>query len=76
VSGYLASGGASACLGSEVAAFRTSALFWLDQYGRAGKPAPLNELERQLNAIAERQSGDPLGLEDLVRQTYVQQCGQ
>jgi hypothetical protein len=76
VSGYLSSGGETACLDSEVAAFRTSALFWLDQYGRGGKPSPQNELERQLNAIAERQSGDPHALEDLVRQTYVQQCTQ
>ena len=37
VSGYLSSGGASACIDSEVRAFRTSALFWLDQYGAAGK---------------------------------------
>jgi hypothetical protein len=74
VSGYLASGGASACIDSEVRAFRTSARFWLDQYGQTGKLEPRNELERQLNAIAERQRGDPAGLDDLVRQTYVQQC--
>jgi hypothetical protein len=74
VSGYLASGGATACIDSEVRAFRTSARFWLDQYGPAGKLEPLNELERQLNAIAERQVDDPDGLDDLVRHTYVQQC--
>jgi hypothetical protein len=74
VSGYLASGGASACIDSEVRAFRTSALFWLDQYGHAGKRTATNELERQLNSIAERQLHDPAGLEDLVRQTYSQQC--
>ncbi len=74
VSGYLSSGGASACIDSEVRAFRTSALFWLEVYGQAGKVGPLNELERQLNAIAHRQVGDPHGLEDLVRQTYTQQC--
>jgi hypothetical protein len=74
VSGYLSSGGASACIDSEVRAFRTSALFWLDQYGTAGKAAPVNELERQLNSIADRQVRDPNGLEDLVRQTYTQQC--
>jgi hypothetical protein len=74
VSGYLASGGASACIDSEVRAFRTSAMFWVDQYGRSGKPEPNNELERQLNSIADRQQRDPGGLEDLVRQTYSQQC--
>jgi hypothetical protein len=74
VSGYLASGGASACIDSEVRAFRTSALFWIDVYGRAGKLQPVNELERQLNSIAQRQLTDPAGLEDLVRQTYSQQC--
>jgi hypothetical protein len=74
VSGYLASGGASACIDSEVRAFRTSARFWLDRYGQTGKPAPQNELEHQLNAIGDRQRGDPNGLDDLVRQTYVQQC--
>jgi hypothetical protein len=74
VSGYLASGGAGACIDSEVRAFRTSALFWLDQYGRNGKAEPTNELERQLNSIADRQLHDPQGLEDLVRQTYSQQC--
>jgi hypothetical protein len=74
VSGYLASGGASACIDSEVRAFRTSALFWIDVHGRAGKLQPVNELERQLNSIAQRQLTDPAGLEDLVRQTYSQQC--
>jgi hypothetical protein len=76
VSGYLASGGASACIDSEVRAFRTSALFWLDQYGSAGKLNVTNELDRQLNSISERQIRDPMGLEDLVRQTYTQQCSQ
>jgi len=74
VSGYLSSGGANACIDSEVRAFRTSALFWLDQYGPTGKPAPVNDLERQLNSIANRQVIDPQGLEALVRQTYSQQC--
>jgi len=74
VSGYLSSGGASACIDSEVRAFRTSALFWLDQYGPAGKLVPLNDLERQLNSIADREVRDPQGLEALVRQTYNQQC--
>ena len=74
VSGYLASGGVSACIDSEVRAFRTSALFWLGQYGRVGKADPQNELERQLNSIADRQLRDPVGLDDLVRQTYSQQC--
>ena len=74
VSGYLANGGTSACIDSEVRAFRTSALFWLDHFGSAGKPDAGNELERQLNSIADRQLHDPAGLEDLVRQTYNQQC--
>jgi hypothetical protein len=74
VSGYLASGGGAACIDSEVRAFRTSALFWLDHYGSIGKAEPTNELERQLNSIADRQLRDPRGLEDLVRQTYLQQC--
>jgi hypothetical protein len=74
VSGYLAAGGASACIDSEVRAFRTSALFWLDHYGRTGKLRPSNEVERQLNAIADRQLRDPQGLEALVKQTYTQQC--
>jgi hypothetical protein len=74
VSGYLSSGGASACIDSEVRAFRTSALFWLTEYGPAGKLVPLNDLERQLNSIADREVRDPQGLEALVRQTYNQQC--
>ena len=74
VSGYLSSGGADACVDSEVRAFRTSALFWIDQYGPNGKLDPQNELDHQLNAVAARQQHDPLGLEDLVRQTYHQQC--
>ena len=74
VSGYLSSGGASACIDSEVRAFRTSALFWLDLYGRQGKVDATTELDRQLNSIADRQLRDPGGLEDLVRQTYSQQC--
>jgi hypothetical protein len=74
VSGYLSSGGSSACIGSEVRAFRTAALFWLDQYGPTGKLNPVSDLEVQLNSIADRELKDPSGLESLVRQTYVQQC--
>jgi hypothetical protein len=74
VSGYLSMGGGAACIDSEVRAFRTSALFWIDQYGSMGKANPLNELDRQLNSIADRQLHDPAGLEALVRQTYSQQC--
>jgi hypothetical protein len=74
VSGYLASGGAAACIDSEVRAFRTSALFWISKYGVQGKSAGDSELDRQLNSIAERQLRDPSGLETLVRQTYSQQC--
>jgi len=74
VSGYLATGGASACIDSEVRAFRTSALFWISVYGSVGKPDATNELDRQLNSIADRQLRDPRGLEDLVRQTYSAQC--
>src|SRR3982074_1386598 len=55
VSGYLGSGGASACIDSEVRAFRTSALFWLDQYGTAGKPGSLNDVERPLNLMPQSQ---------------------
>lgn len=74
VSGYLSSGGASACIDSEIRAFRTSAQFWLDQFGSRGKPYVDDELDRQLNLIADRQASDPRGLEDLVRQTYTAQC--
>jgi hypothetical protein len=74
VSGYLASGGTTACIESEVRAFRTSALFWVGEYGVGGKPDALSELDRQLNSIADRQLRDPQGLENLVRQTYSQQC--
>src|SRR5438445_8538393 len=45
VSGYLASGGATACIESEVRAFRTSALFWIATYGTAGKPEALKQLD-------------------------------
>jgi hypothetical protein len=75
VSGYLASGGAAACIDSEVRAFRASALFWIATYGVTGKLDASNDLDRQLNSIADRQQRDPLGLESLVRQTYSQQCG-
>ena len=37
VSGYLATGGTSACIDSEVRAFRTSADFWTDTFGVSGK---------------------------------------
>ena len=74
VSGFLASGGTAACIDSEVRAFRTSALFWLAQYGDEGKPDASSDLDRQLNSIAERQLNDPQALEALVRQTYSQQC--
>jgi hypothetical protein len=74
VSGYLSSGGASACIDSEVRAFRTSALFWTATFGNSGKPNAESELDRQLNSIADRQLHDPAGLEALVRQTYSQQC--
>jgi hypothetical protein len=74
VSGYLATGGTSACIDSEVRAFRTSALFWIAEFGAAGKPEPTTDLDRQMNSIAQRQLLDPLGLEALVRETYTQQC--
>lgn len=74
VSGYLATGGTSACIDSEVRAFRTSALFWIAEFGAAGKPEPTTELDRQMNSIAERQLLDPQGLDALVRETYTQQC--
>jgi len=74
VSGYLSSGGAVACIDSEIRAFRTSALLWIDQYGAAGKAIAEDDLVRQLNLIADRQLRDPSGLEDLVRQTYSSQC--
>ncbi len=74
VSGYLASGGASACIESEVRAFRTSAEFWIGQYGAAGKPDPTSDLEIQLNTVAARQVRNPDELESIVRQTYSEQC--
>jgi hypothetical protein len=74
VSGYLSSGGGAACIDSEVRAFRASALFWLDIYGPLGRPGQPDDLTLQLNSIAERQLHDPQGLEQLVRQTYSQQC--
>jgi hypothetical protein len=74
VSGYLSSGGADACMDSEMRAFRRSALFWIDEYGPDGKLDPQNDLDLQLNSVADRQQHDPLGLDDLVRQTYHQQC--
>jgi hypothetical protein len=76
VSGNLSTGGGSACLESEIRAFRTSALFWLDVYGRGGKAEAADDLEVQLNSIAERELHDPAGLERLVRQTYSHQCAQ
>jgi hypothetical protein len=74
VSGYLSSGGGAACIDSEIRAFRTSALFWIDRFGGTGKLNPEDDLERQLNLIADRQQRDPNGLEGLVRQTYSAQC--
>jgi len=74
VSGYLSSGGATACIDSEIRAFRASASFWIEQFGGQGKPNAEDDLDRQLNLIAERQLKDPRGLEELVRQTYTQQC--
>lgn len=74
VSGYLAAGGGAACIDSEVRAFRTSALFWVAQYGAGGKMDASSELDQQLNSIADRELHDPQGLEALVRQTYSQQC--
>jgi hypothetical protein len=75
VSGYLSSGEANACVDSELRAFRASARFWTEHYGSTGKLDPGDELEEQLNLIAVRQQQDPAGLEQLVRQTYVNQCG-
>jgi hypothetical protein len=74
VNGYLASGGATACIDSEVRAFRTSARFWLATFGPDGKPAVTSDLERQLNLIAQRQAFDPASLDSVVRQTYTGQC--
>jgi hypothetical protein len=74
VNGYLSSGGSAACIDSEIRAFRTSALFWVEHFGSVGKPNVDDDLDRQLNLIADRQLRDPSGLEDLVRQTYSAQC--
>jgi len=74
VSGYLARGGATACIDSEMRAFHTSARFWIKQFGVHGKPEVSDELEQQLNLIAEREQRDPAGLDELVRQTYTAQC--
>jgi hypothetical protein len=74
VSGYLATGGADACIDSEVRAFRTSARFWLAIFGPGGKPEPTSDLEHQLNQIAQREQLDPPSLETVVRQTYTGQC--
>jgi len=74
VSGFLTGDSAGACIDSEIRAFRTSALFWLDVYGPKGKSTLEDELDRQLNLVADRQLRDPHGLENLVRQTYSAQC--
>jgi hypothetical protein len=75
VSGYLSSGGANACVDSELRAFRASARFWTETYGPLGKLGAADDLEQQLNLIAVREQHDPAGFERLVRQTYVNQCG-
>jgi hypothetical protein len=75
VSGFLSTGGGASCIDSEIRAFRTSALFWLDLYGPAGRADANDDLTRQMNSIADRQLHDPAGLEAVVRQTYSQQCG-
>jgi len=74
VNGDLASGASSACIDSEIRAFRRSALFWIGEFGSRGKIFPHDDLDVQLNLIAERQVHDPAGLEDLVRSTYSSQC--
>lgn len=74
VSGYLSAGRASACLDSEIRAVHASARFWTETYGEAGKAVPIGELEQQLNLIADRQQHEPGRLEQLVRQTYADQC--
>lgn len=74
VSGFLSSGGSVACIESELKAFRLSAIMWTAAWGPAGKPEPLDELEKQLNLIADRFHKDPRGLEMLVRQAYTDQC--
>jgi hypothetical protein len=50
-------------------------MFWIEQYGPRGKATPVDDLEQQLNLIADRQQRDPAGLEQLVRQAYTDQCG-
>jgi hypothetical protein len=74
VSGFLSGDSAGACIDSEIRAFRTSARFWLDMFGPHGKASIDDELDRQLNLVADRQLRDPHGLEDLVRNTYTTQC--
>jgi hypothetical protein len=74
VSGYLSSGRATACIDSEVRAFRTSAQFWIQVFGALGKTDSAGDLERQLNLIAQRELTDPASLETVVRQTYTAQC--
>jgi hypothetical protein len=75
VSGYLSIGTADACIDSELRAFRTSAQFWTEMYGPAGKPDANDDLEKQMNLIATYELREPAQLEHLIRQTYVNQCG-
>ena len=75
VSGYLSIGGANACIDSELRAFRASAQFWSEMYGPAGKPDPADDLQQQMNLVSQYELRDPAGLERLIRQTYVNQCG-
>jgi hypothetical protein len=74
VSGFLASGGQFACIDSEIRAFRISAEVWIAVYGAYGKLYPQDELEIQLNLIANRYQENPYALDELVRQAYWDQC--
>jgi hypothetical protein len=74
VSGYLSTGGQFACIDSEIRAFRISAEVWIAAYGLYGKPNPQDELEAQLNLIANRYVEDSFMLDELVRQAYRDQC--
>jgi hypothetical protein len=69
-----AQGNGPTCIAEELRAFRTSALFWRDHFGPAGKPTPYGEVEEQMNGVTLLDSYDPSALENAIRETYSHHC--
>jgi hypothetical protein len=69
-----AQGNGPTCIAEELRAFHSSAMFWRDRFGPAGKRTTNAEVEEQMNEVTLLESYEPGVLETQIRQTYSHHC--